>query len=52
MPVDADVPPDLQVGEAQAGKSIIPLGEELGAEVVEEPAQQLTDGQAVFRECA
>ena len=48
-PVDADIPPDLEVRVAQVRKARVPLpcGEELGAKAVQEPHEELTDRQPI-----
>ena len=50
--LDSHVPPDLQVREAQVRESLLPLREELEAEVVEQPSQELADRQPIGREFA
>jgi hypothetical protein len=47
--VDADVAPHLEVGEADVDELAVGLrmGEELGPELVEQPAEDLADGETV-----
>jgi hypothetical protein len=50
--VDADVAPHLEVGEADVEELAVGLcvGEELGPEVVEQPAKELADGESIVWE--
>lgn len=51
-PVDAHVAPDRQVREPELRELDIAvgLGEQLGAEPLQEPDEQLTDGQSILRQ--
>ena len=51
--LDADVPPHLQVDEAQVQEATfaLPRSEQVGAEPVEQPNQDLSDGQPIGGQC-